>query len=190
MGNRGQLHDGSDTRIIRRSHHGKSWSICALEHKGRRVAQWQPGAYTPLFFVDEATALAAGHRPCAECRRASYNDFRFKWAWTHPYRAPYARAIDDQLHSERLPDADGQRPLHKMPWAFVPHGAFVMLDKAQPAVVLGEAFAPYNEETCTYASRLDRPRSGYAYALTPPSTLAILQRGYPVQIHPSAADQT
>jgi hypothetical protein len=189
MGNRGQLHDGSGTRTIRRSHHGKSWSICALEHKDRRVAQWQPGAYTPLFFVDEAIALAAGHRPCAECRRASYNDFRFKWAWTHPYRAPYATAIDEQLHAERLPEATGQRPLHELPWAFVPTGAIVMLEGMQPAVVLDSTVAPYDQPNGAYAKPLVRPRSGFAYALTPPSTLAILQRGYPVQIDPSATVQ-
>jgi hypothetical protein len=186
MGNRGQLHDGSATRTIRRSHHGKAWSICALEHKGRRVAQWQPGTYTPLFFVDEASALAAGHRPCAECRRASYNDFRFKWAWSHPCRAPYATAIDEQLHAERLPDASGQRSLHELPWRFVPRGAFVMLDGTQPAVVLDSKVAPYDEPSGAYSTLLDRPRAGYAHALTPPSTLAILQRGYPAQIHPSA----
>ena len=188
MGNRGQLHDGSGARTIRRSHDGKSWSICVLEHKGRRVKQWQPGAYTPLFFLDEASALAAGHRPCAECRRASYNDFRFKWAWSHPYRAPYATAIDEQLHFERLPDASGQRPLHELPWAFVPKGAFVMLDGTQPAVVLDSKIAPYDESCGTYSRPLDRPRSGFACALTPPSTMAILQRGYPVEIHPSATD--
>jgi hypothetical protein len=188
MGNRGQLHDGSGTREIRRSHQGKSWSICVLEHKGRRVKQWQPGTYTPLFFVDEASALAAGHRPCAECRRTSYNDFRFKWAWSHPYHAPYATAIDEQLHLERLPHASGRRPLHELPWAFVPRGAFVMLDGTHPAIVLDSKIAPYDEPSGTYSKPLDRPRSGLAYALTPPSSMAILQRGYPAQIDPSATD--
>lgn len=176
--------------MIRRRHQNKSWSICALEFKERRVAQWEPGNYTPLFFVDEASALAAGHRPCAECRRPSYNDFRMKWAWTHPCRAPYATVIDAQLHSERLPDAEGRRALTELPWAFLPAGAFVMLGGDQPAVVLDGSVAPYDEHGGSYLPVVERPRSGFARALTPPSTLAVLQRGYPVQIDPSATSQT
>ena len=189
MGNRGQLHDGSGARVIRRRHQTKSWSICALEFKERRVTQWQPGSYTPLFFVDEASALAAGHRPCAGCRRSSYNDFRMKWAWTHPCRAPYATAIDAQLHAERFPDADGRRLLIEMPWALLPTGAFVMLGGDQPAVVLGGSVAPYDEHGGCYLPVVERPTTGFARALTPPSTLAVLQRGYPVQIDPSATRQ-
>jgi len=166
-----------------------SWSICSLEFNRRRVPQWQSSSYTPLFFADEAIALAAGHRPCAECRRSAYNDFRMKWAWTHPYRAPYATAIDAQLHAERLPDSSGRRALTDVPWAFLPAGAFVMLDSEQPAVVLGESLAPYDEHTGQYLPAVERPTSGYGRALTPPSTLAVLQRGYPVQIDPAATGQ-
>lgn len=186
MGNRGQLHDGSGARVTRRRHQTRSWSICALEFKERRVPQWQPNSYTPLFFTDEAIALAAGHRPCAECRRSSYNDYRMKWAWTHPYRAPYASAIDDQLHAERLPDARGRRRLTAVPWPFLPTGAFVMLDGDQPAVILAEIVVPYEERSGSYQAPIERPTTGYGHALTPPSTLAILQRGYPVQIDSGA----
>lgn len=190
MGNRGRLHDGSGARVIRRRHRNKTWLICELEFKERRVSQWQPGRYTPLFFVDEASALAAGHRPCAECRRSSYNDFRTKWVWTHPGRAPYAAVIDAQLHAERLPNAEGQRVLIEVPWAFLPAGAFVMLGDDQPAVVLNGSMAPYDEQRGRYLPVVGRPTSGFARALTPPSTLAVLQRGYPVQVDPSGTTQT
>ena len=69
MGNRGRLHRGHE---IVRNHQSKAWITCLLEFKGRHAPQWAPNHYTQLFFLDEALALAAGHRPCAECRRADY----------------------------------------------------------------------------------------------------------------------
>lgn len=189
MGNRGQLHDESGTRVVHRRHQSLSWSICSLEFKQRRVPQWKPSSYTPLFFADEAIALAAGHRPCAACRRSAYNDYRLKWAWTHPYRAPSATNIDAQLHTERLPDSAGRRTLTEIRWPFVPAGAFVTLEDEQPAVALNEVLVPYDEHTGRYLPAVERPTSGYAQALTPPSTLAVLQRGYPVQIDTAAASQ-
>ena len=76
MGNRGCLHDAQG--LVRRAYKSKAWIICTLREKPGRgaVPQWQPNRYTPLFFLDEAVACAAGHRPCAECRRAAYNAFR------------------------------------------------------------------------------------------------------------------
>jgi hypothetical protein len=76
-GNRGCLHDGEGR--IRRSHNGKRWIACRLEFKGRRRPLMRPGRFTELFFLDEATAFAAGHRPCAECRREDYNRFVSIW---------------------------------------------------------------------------------------------------------------
>lgn len=185
MGNRGQLHDGAGATAVRRRHQNKTWLICELGLMGRRVTHRMPGRHTPLFFVDEASAFAAGHRPCAECRRASYNDYRTKWAWTHPGRAPYAAEIDADLHVQRLTDAEGRRALIEIPWSFVPAGAFVMLDD-RAAVVLDSSVAPYDADRGCYLPAVERPTSGFARALTPPSTLAVLQRGYPVQIDPSA----
>ena len=77
MGNRGVLHD--DESRIRRKWHGKRWIVCVLEFRGRKRKVMTPGRYTELFFLDEATALAAGHRPCAECRRERFNAFRCAW---------------------------------------------------------------------------------------------------------------
>src|SRR5919108_4199279 len=99
-GNRGCLHD-ADGRI-RRRYAGRRWIACRLEFKGRRRAPLlQPGKYTELFFLDEATAFAAGHRPCAECRRDDYDRFVALWAARHDGE-PGAGAIDRRLHGERL----------------------------------------------------------------------------------------
>jgi len=76
MGNHGRLHTGRGTRDIVRNHQNKTWIICALSFKDRRLTQWEPNHYTLLFFLDEAVALAAGHRPCAECRRSAHNTYR------------------------------------------------------------------------------------------------------------------
>jgi len=76
MGNRGRLHDGRGARDIVRSHQSKVWITCVLEFKRRRAPQWASNHYTQLFFLDEAVAFAAGHRPCAECRRSDYNTYR------------------------------------------------------------------------------------------------------------------
>lgn len=72
MGNRGRLHDESGARLVVRQHQTHSWITCVLSFKDRHAPQWDPHHYTPLFFLDEAVALAAGHRPCAECRRADF----------------------------------------------------------------------------------------------------------------------
>src|SRR5215212_4900162 len=101
FGNRGCLHD--DEGRIRRRFAGRAWIACRLRFKDRRRALMQPGRYTELFFLDDATALAAGHRPCAECRRDDYR--RFIEAWPEPLpRRRFAAAINARLHEERLSD--------------------------------------------------------------------------------------
>src|SRR3954447_5212073 len=99
FGNRGCLHDGSGR--IRRTHRTRAWIACRLEFKDRRRELMRPGRFTELFFLDEATALAAGHRPCAECRRADYDALVALWRERHPTDAG-ADAIDTRLHAERL----------------------------------------------------------------------------------------
>src|SRR5262249_50735958 len=102
-GNRGCLHD-ADGRI-RRPHAVRRWIACRLEFRGRRrAALLQPGRYTELFFLDEATAFAAGHRPCAECRRVDYDRFVAAWRELHPGDGG-ADAIDARLHGERIDPA-------------------------------------------------------------------------------------
>lgn len=103
MGNRGCLHD--EYGRIRRHHKGTRWIFCQLEFKGRRRSPMPPNQYTALFFLDEATAFAAGHRPCGECLHGRYSEFRDAWAAANPELAkPGASAgvINEALHRERV----------------------------------------------------------------------------------------
>jgi hypothetical protein len=180
MGNRGRLHEGHGTRDIVRNHQHKIWITCALSFRGRRVAQWEPNRYTPLFFLDEAVALAAGHRPCAECRRTAYNTYRTLWAETMSGAMPYAKDMDAQLHLERTGRAE-----HRAPWESLPDGVFVATEPG-PAVVVGDQLAVWDHRDNIYHDKLARPTTGTATVLTPPSTVQILHAGYPVQIDDSA----
>src|SRR5947207_4205626 len=104
MGNRGCLHDAHQR--IRRSFACKRWIVCVLAFRGRKRTVMTPGRYTELFFLDEATALAAGHRPCAECWRARFLDYCNAWVLAHPsdrrLTSPTTEEIDRRLHSERV----------------------------------------------------------------------------------------
>ena len=128
-GNRGCLHDAEGR--IRRSFATRRWIACRLRFKDwQRQALLQPGRFTELFFLDEATALAAGHRPCALCRRADYNRF------LEIVQAKGADAIDARLHDERL---DGsRRRYHRAGFGELPDGAFV-LHGGRPHLILGDA---------------------------------------------------
>jgi hypothetical protein len=180
MGNRGRLHRGRGTRDVVRNHQHKTWITCVLTFRGRRVAQWEPNRYTPLFFLDEAVALAAGHRPCAECRNRAYRRYRALWAETHGGAAVYAKDMDAQLHRERI-GATG----HRDEWANLPDGVFVATESG-PAVVVGDRLAVWDQEDNTYKDTLPRPRTGGATVLTPPSTVEVIRAGYSVQIDAAA----
>jgi hypothetical protein len=173
-GNRGNLH--RDHQVVRHwaSHH---WLICTLTWRDRRVEQWSPGRLTWLFFHDEAVAFAAGHRPCALCRRADYNAYRD--AWTDGDGSPSHDEIDRRLHIERLVKGTRSRRVHPADWADLPDGAFVR-DGGRPALVRGRQLIVWASDG--YGERRRRPRRGVAELLTPPATLAVLQAGYPVQI--------
>jgi hypothetical protein len=181
MGNRGRLHEGSGSRDIVRDHRGKAWLICALSFRDRRVAQWHPNRYTPLFFLDEAVAFAAGHRPCAECRHRAFTAFADAWATAHGGERRYAPEMDAVLHAERRRDRHGRRLLTAMPWADLPDGVFVM-DGEDPAVVAGDRLTRFDAGSNAYSEHRPRPGSGTAAVITPPSTVAVLWAGYPVQI--------
>ena len=181
MGNRGRLHEGAGTRDIVRNHQSKAWLTCALSFRGRRVPQWQPNRYTPLFFLDEAVAFAAGHRPCAECRRQAFLAFADALAAADGGQRPRAREMDARLHAERSRDANGHRIPTALPWADLPDGAFV-LDGQVPAVVAGDHLTRYDRAGNTYGTRAARPRAGTATVLTPPSAIAVLREGYHLQI--------
>jgi hypothetical protein len=168
-GNRGCLHD--EQGHIRRRYATRRWIACKLEFGGRhRSPLMQPGKYTELFFLDEATAFAAGHRPCAECRREDYN--RFNDLWPGPRGAD---AIDLQLHGERLGPRREAGDL--------PHGAFVLHD-GEPWLVLGDALLRWTPGG--YTERIARPER--ATLITPPSLVAVLRHGWEGAVpllHPS-----
>jgi hypothetical protein len=179
-GNRGVLHRG---REIVRFHGGDLWITCALRFKDRWHEQWQPHHYTFLYFHDEAVSFAAGHRPCAECRRADYNRYREAWAEGAGGVLPSATQINRRLHTERIVAGGHRRRLHELRWSELPDGAFVSREGA-PALVLGGALIPWG--TAGYAGAEARPRRGSASVITPPSTVAVLRAGYRPQIDASA----
>ena len=171
-GNRGCLHDA--TGRIRRQYSGRRWIACRLEFRGRlRRPLLQPGRYTELFFLDDATALAAGHRACAECRREDYVRLT-------EILGARADAIDAQLHVERL----GQR--HEVPLDDLPDGAFVLED-GTPWLVLGASLLRWTP--AGYDARRPRPVRTQTLLITPPTLVTVLRAGWdplvPL-IHPSA----
>ena len=166
FGNRGRLHDADG--VVRRCFELQRWIACRLEFKGRRRDLMQPGRYTELFFLDDATALAAGHRPCAECRRDDYRRFVSLWPG-----APSARELDARLHAERLTHAGAQRH-HERPFIELPDGAFVLLDGA-PWVVRGDGCLRWTPSG--YTEAIERP-TGRATVITPASTVDVLAGGW------------
>jgi hypothetical protein len=179
-GNRGILHEG---RRIVRFHAHDAWITCALRFKDRWREQWLPRRFTWLFFHDEAVSFAAGHRPCAECRRADYRRYRAAWAEAHAEAPPSAKEMNRRLHAERIVRGTHRRRLHEQPWRELPDGAFVDLG-GTPLLVLGAGLVEWTREG--YGARRRRPARGTATAITPPLTLAVLRAGYQVQIDPSA----
>jgi hypothetical protein len=179
-GNRGILHAGTE---IVRSHASDLWITCALEFRGRWSEQWRPHHYTFLFFHDEAVSLAAGHRPCAECRRGSYDAYRTGWAESLGGDVPSATAMNRQLHGERIVRGTHRRRLHPIAWTQLPDGAFALVDDV-PAVVVGDDLVDWTH--LGYGRRRRRPARGTADVITPPSSVAALRAGYPVQIDDSA----
>ena len=166
----------------------RRWIACRLEFKGRRRRPLMaPGRYTELFFLDEATAFAAGHRPCGECRYEDYRRFSAIWQELHPGQVG-ADAMDDQLHAERVdPETRGQRR-HPMPFGDLPDGAFVLLDE-RPWLVLDGELLEWTPAGYV-AARRTRPATGTAVALTPPSLIEVLRAGWaPATVpflHPTA----
>jgi hypothetical protein len=184
-GNRGCLHDA--TGRVRRRFAGKRWIACRLEFRGwRRDRLLQPGRFTELFFLDEATAFAAGHRPCALCRREDYDRFSALWRELHPGQTG-ADAIDAQLHSERVAPDTRNQLRHAAELDALPDGAFV-LEERGPQLVLGRRLLEWTPAGYTKRSR--RPESRSVVLLTPPSLVAVLRAGWHPTVpllHPTSA---
>ena len=143
----------------------------------------QPGRYTELFFLDEATALAAGHRPCRECRRADYDRFVEIWSGLHRGE-DRADAIDARLHEERVDAETRAHRLHESVFDGLPDGAFVLLD-GRPCLALGGRVLPWTPGGYT----TPEPRPARGLVITPPSLVSVLRAGWTPLVpflHPSA----
>jgi hypothetical protein len=178
MGNRGILHD--DRRRIVRAWQVKRWIACVLEFRGRQRDVMTPHRYTELFFLDEATAFAAGHRPCRECRYADYRQFQELWIACHGAPAN-ADAMDLTLHADRL---DGKKKrTYRAAIATLPDGTYVAIER-RPWLIWGARLYAWSDSG--YSEHRERPRRGDIEVLTPRSAVAILVAGYRPVIHPSA----
>jgi hypothetical protein len=185
-GNRGCLHD--EAGRIRRRYNGKRWIACRLEFRGwLRQPLMQPGRFTELFFLDEATAFAAGHRPCALCRREDYDRFAAIWRGLHPGQMG-ADAIDAQLHGERIAPGTRTQRHHEARLDELPDGTFVLRENAA-CLVLGARLLVWTP--AGYIRGSPRPTRGRAVLITPPSLVSVLRAGWRPLVpllHPTALD--
>jgi hypothetical protein len=182
-GNRGIIHDPA-TKTLMRRWASPAWLTCVCEFRGRRRTVMGGRSWTELFFLDEATAFAAGHRPCFFCRREDAVRFRAAWEAGNGATRVLARDIDAVLHRERL--AGGKKRLHPLPmrWEQLPDGAMVLAGAESFLVVGGRALswspAGYGEAHSEIKDAL---------LLTPPSTLRAFIAGYKPVLHPSALER-
>ena len=186
MGNRGILHDDRGVLGLARWRH-PHWVTCLLEFKSR----WRPvmtaHAYTELFFLDEATAFAAGHRPCAECRRPDYLRFLDAWAKATGLTdrsALRAVAVDRVLHPQRIRKGSRAQAMHRADLADLPDGCFVRLPDGPHAwVVAGAKILRWSHAGYDLA----RPRRRLdVEVLTPRASVAAFRAGYRPMLHPTA----
>jgi hypothetical protein len=190
MGNRGGAFHLPDRTLGSRRWASRQWIACVLQFKGRhRLAMMQPNRYTELFFLDEATALAAGHRPCFECRRRDAERFAMLWAhtpnWPAPARAP---EMDLALHAERI-GRHGQKLTFTAQLGALPVGTFVRLpDGAEQVDYLVLEAGLLAWSPAGYANPLPLNRRRQVEVLTPRSIVAVLSAGYRPMLHPSAGE--
>ena len=180
-GNRGIIHDSATKTLLKKRWSSPAWITCVCEFRGWRRKVMGGRSWTELFFLDEATALAAGHRPCFFCRRDDANRFRAAWEAGSGVADIRAREIDAVLHSERL--ERGRKRLHGLavPVEQLPDGAMVQAGEESFLIVRGRALlwsmAGYRNANGAIKG---------AMLLTPPSTLRALGAGYSPVLHPSA----
>ncbi len=187
-GNRGIIHDPATRTLLSRRWSSPAWLTCVCDFRGRRRTVMATRSWTELFFLDEATALAAGHRPCYVCRREDANRFAAAWARGNGVARVSAKEIDAALHRERL---DGRaKRLHPLPCAVgeLPDGAMVAAGAESYLVLRGlalrwsfDGYRPADPE----ALALQATRY---VLLTPPSTLRALGAGYQPVLHPTTGN--
>ncbi|MGX9428423.1 MULTISPECIES: hypothetical protein [Bradyrhizobium] len=179
-GNRGIIHDPATKTLLKKRWSSPAWLTCVCEFRGRRRKVMGGRSWTELFFLDEATAFAAGHRPCFFCRRDDANRFRAAWEQGNDAENIHAPEIDAVLHRERLDR--GRKRLHPLPMllASLPDGAMVQAGERSFLIVSGE---PLRWSFAGYA-RADIDADA-ALLLTPPSTVRAFAAGYRPVLHPS-----
>jgi hypothetical protein len=179
-GNRGIIHDPATRTLLKKRWASKAWLICVCEYKGKRREVMGGRSWTELFFLDEAVALAAGHRPCFFCRRRSAEAFRTAWSKARGGKAPLAAEMDAVLHEERLDQ--GRKRLHAVPGDVreLLDGAVIAAAGEAYTIAQGRAFrwSPQGYDAMSEIPRADG-------LLTPPSTLLAIRAGYRPVLHPA-----
>ena len=180
MGNRGQLHD--HTIQILRPFKLKAWLICVLQFKNRQRKVMSPGLYTELFFLDEATAFAAGHRPCCECRRKDHYSFKRYWLTGNPAYGftenMGIKNIDDVMHKDRI-SKRGDKVTFLANLEDLPTGTFIFMDE-QPYLVVTSYL--YHWTAAGYNTKLPLPKNKMVTVLTPRSVVNTFTAGYVPQM--------
>lgn len=185
LGNRGRLHD--EHRQIVSQWQRPAWVTCELEFKGRHRDVFGANTYSELFFLDEATALSVGHRPCATCRRERYDEFKSKWLVANSARIAMPSSsiaeVDKLLHAERIRQS-GAKVTFEAPLSSLPLGTFVEID--------GEAFLAWRQGLIRwsfsgYSAADEQPApSMRVRVLTPASIVRTLAVGFCPTVHQSA----
>lgn len=183
MGNRGCLHDANGN-VTKRSAR-MAWVTCVLAFKGRKRTVMTPGQYTELFFLDEATALAAGHRPCATCQRARYDEFKSLWTRANPGTAGSIEDIDSCLQRERVA-SKGAAARCTSRLSDVPEGALVTKESNPSAALLHWRGQLHPWTPDGYLSAVPARNDETVSLITPPSVCRVLSAGFVTRIHPSA----
>lgn len=179
IGNRGIIHDPATKTLLGRRWTTKAWLVCVLDYKGRHREVMGGRSWTELFFLDEAVALAAGHRPCFFCRRAAAEAFRAAWGKARGGKAPRAPEMDAVLHAERLDH--GRKRVHAIPEPIgeLPDGIMIAAAGESYTIAQGRAFR-WSEQGYQAARQIPRADA----LLTPPSTLLAIRVGYRPALHP------
>ena len=181
MGNRGILHD--DQRTVQKTHAHQNWVTCALSFKGRKRPLMAQGQYTELFFLDEATSFAAGHRPCAECRRLRYKAFLAAWQQAHGGAQggrSLPQTIDRALHGARI--RRREKVTFEGPVTDMPNGTFCV-DGDTPVLIWQGRQYRWSFEGYTPQAT---PLAGTVRVLTPEPLIEVFRQGYQPEVHASA----
>lgn len=185
LGNRGILHN-DEKQIVKQWRH-KAWVTCSLEYQGIQREIFSKGNYSELFFLDEATALSAGHRPCGDCRRERLKEFKLLWQQANSEDGDTSgtkvELIDTQMHAERTM-RDGTKVTYQTKLGELPDGAFISID--------GIALLKWNNKlfewsASGYTERFETfPEELVVDVLTPRSVIGVIKSGYIPQVHHSA----